>query len=67
VLKATKTQEELYAHVALLKEQAQADHAGQMQQDECKKYLRVAISEKAALGVTITTRERHDRQRTPTS
>jgi len=54
VLKAMKTREELYAHVALLKEQAQTDPASAMQQDECKKYLRVRHSEKAALGYTIT-------------
>jgi transposase len=54
VLKAMKTREELYAHVTLLKEQAQADPAGAMQQNECKKYLRVANSEKAASGYAIT-------------
>ena len=53
-LKAMKTREELYAHVALLKEQAQADPASAMQQDECKKYLLIRHSEKAASGYTIT-------------
>jgi transposase len=52
-LKATKTREELYAHVAMLKERAQIDPTGAMQQDECKKYLLIRQSEKAASGYTI--------------
>jgi transposase len=53
-LTAMKTREELYAHVAMLKDQALADPASAMQQDECKKYLLIRHSEKAASGYTIT-------------
>ena len=51
-----KTREDLYAHVALLKEQAQTDPVGAMQDEECKKYLLIRHSEKADSGYTITIR-----------
>lgn len=53
VLKALKAREELYAHVAVLKERAQEDPAGALQQEEYKKYLLIRRSEKAASGYTI--------------
>ena len=53
VLKAMKTREELYAHVTLLKERAQADPVGALQQDESKKYLRIRHSKKAS-GFTVS-------------
>ena len=49
-----KTREELYAHVATLKDQSLADPASAMQQDECKKYLLIRHSEKTVSGYTIT-------------
>ena len=52
-LKATKNREELYSHVAVLKEWAQTDPASAMKNDECKKYLLIRRSEKAASGYTI--------------
>ena len=52
-LKAMKAREELYAHVAVLRERAQKDPAGAMQRDEYKKYLLIRHSEKAASGYTI--------------
>ena len=54
VLKAMKTREELYAHVTLLKERAQADPVGALQQEDSKKYLRIRHSEKAASGFTVS-------------
>lgn len=53
-LRAMKTREELYAHVTVLKERAQADPARMMLQDEYKKYLLIRHSEKTASGYTIT-------------
>ena len=55
-VRAMKAREELYAHVSLLKDSAKKDPATAMLQDECKKYLLIRQSKKAATGYTVKIR-----------
>lgn len=56
-IKGAKCREELYAYVATLKEQAQADPADAQNDAESQKYLIIRKSELAPTGYTINIRE----------
>ena len=56
-MKAMKHREELYAHVTVLKERAEADPSAVMQDDNYKRYLIIRKSDKELSGHTITIRE----------
>lgn len=56
-VKATKTKEELYAHVTVLKSLAEADPDNKEYQDEFEKYLIIRKSEKTSSGYTVNIKE----------
>lgn len=56
-MKAMNLREELYAHVTVLKEQAEVNPAVAMQKDEYTKYLSIRSSEKSTSGYTISIKE----------
>ena len=56
-MKAMKSREELYAHVTVLKEQAEKNPVQSAQQDEFKKYLLIRSSEKSSSGYTVNIKE----------
>ena len=56
-IKAMKLREELYAHVTILKEQAETDPINAMLNDECKKYLLIRNSEKTSTGYTVNIKD----------
>ena len=56
-MKAVKNREDLYAHVTVLKEQAEKNPVQAAQNDECKKYLLIRSSEKSSSGYTVNIKE----------
>ncbi|MEW6616798.1 MAG: IS1634 family transposase [Thermodesulfobacteriota bacterium] len=56
-LKAMKLRENLYAHVTLLKERAEAHPTEHLQDEEYSKYLHIRNSEKSPSGFTISIKE----------
>ena len=56
-MKAMKQREELYAHVTVLKERAEADPSAAMQDDKYKRYLIIRKSDKESSGYTVNIRE----------
>lgn len=56
-LKAMKLRENLYAHVTLLKERAEANPADHLHEEEYSKYLLIRNSEKSPSGFTINIKE----------
>lgn len=56
-MKAIKLREELYAHVTVLKEQAETTPAVAILKDEYNKYLQIRNSEKSLSGYTISIRD----------
>lgn len=56
-IKATKMREELYAHVTVLKEQAEIKPAKAMLNEESTHYLTIRNSEKSPSGYTISIKE----------
>jgi len=56
-IKATKLRENLYAHVTLLKERAEAHTVASLHDDDYGKYLLIRNSEKSPSGYTISIKE----------
>lgn len=56
-IKATKLRENLYAHVTLLKERAEAHPVASLHDDDYGKYLLIRNSEKSPSGYTISIKE----------
>lgn len=56
-LKAMKLRENLYAHVTLLKDRAEANPADHLHDEEYGKYLLIRNSEKSSSGYTISIKE----------
>lgn len=56
-VKGFKIREDLYAYVAVLKEQAEADPKNALMDEESKKYLNIRKSEHTQTGYTINIRE----------
>jgi len=56
-IKATKLRENLYAHVTLLKERAEANPVACLHDDDYGKYLLIRNSEKSPSGYTISIKE----------
>lgn len=56
-MKALRLREELYAHVTLLKDRAEANPSAALQDEACKKYLIIRKSEQAPSGYTVNIRE----------
>ena len=53
-MKATKARDEIYAHVTVLKEQAEINPADYIQKEEYRRYLLIRQSEKSPSGYTIS-------------
>nr|WP_080752165.1 IS1634 family transposase [Bradyrhizobium japonicum] len=56
-MKALKLREELYAHVTVLKDRAEADPKAALQDESSKKYLIIRKSENTPSGYTVNIRE----------
>ena len=56
-MKAMKLRENLYAHVTLLKERAEANPADHLHDEEYSKYLLIRNSEKSPSGYTVSIKE----------
>ncbi|MGW8956309.1 hypothetical protein [Paenibacillus sp. NPDC055715] len=56
-MQAAKFREELYAHVTILKEQAESDPQASLQDESSKKYLIIRKSENTSSGYTVNIRE----------